>query len=134
MPPVLLFLFALMQFKSALFFLFPLLAGTDMPFNFILLVLELQSLLCFCTGPRLMQLLFNFPLHPFRVDPLIVRKFYSHRHAEFQPVPIFEQKIIKLSVFWLRSERNFACFVFSAALPLINANPERLFEKNGQFR
>lgn len=134
MAPVLLFLFTLMQFKPAFFFLPPLLTGTDMPFNFILFVLKLQRLLCLCAGPRLMQLLFDFPLHPFRVDPPIDRTFHDNRRAEFQPVPVLEQKIVKLPVLWLRSERDLACFVFSAALPLVNTNPERVFKKHGQFR
>ena len=106
------FLLFLSYGKLAIFLRLFLLTTLGFPFQLTLLMLEFQRLLRLCTNAFILQLALNFALHTFGIDFSLYGYFGMDWGTEFQLMPILQQKLIDLIIFWLRTKSNLTYLVF----------------------
>jgi len=92
-------------------------------------------LLGFCANTLVFQLAVDFPLHTLGIDFSLFGFFCFNWQAEFQLMPVFEQKIIHFIIFRLCAERNLADLIFVAvyALKLINAAVQKSLSRLTEY-
>lgn len=81
----------------------------------------------FRSNALVFQLAVDFPLHTLGIDFSFFDFFCFNWRAEFQLMPVFEQKIIHFIIFRLCAERNLADLIFVAVYTLKQSNPKGIF-------
>ena len=87
-------------------------------------------MLGFCANALVFQLAVDFPLHTLGIDFSFFDFFCFNWRAEFQLMPVFEQKIIHFIIFRLCAERNLADLIFVAVYSIKQSYPKRIFKQN----
>ena len=82
-------------------------------------------MLGFRSNALVFQLAVDFPLHTLGIDFSFFDFFCFNWRAEFQLMPVFEQKIIHFIIFRLCAERNLADLIFVAVYSIKQSYPKR---------
>ena len=131
MPPVLFLFLGLPEFKAALLLSFALCLGLLSALGFVLLLLHLQGLLRLGADALRDGLPAGFPELPLRILPVFRRRGRIDCLAVSEPVPVPVNELHNLPLQRLGPESDRADPKPFPVGQYEEANPERVFEKNG---